>query len=163
VPTFDETVPIGRHSGRRFEPTKRVTADRTQGQGNRRGDAEANSEETNMSNSKVMRSRLPARRASETFTFEMEGLHYRATISRFPKDGYIAEIFLSNDKSGSQADANARDAAVAASLAFQYGCPLSVLRGALLRDLRGKAATPLGVALDLVAEWERSQANEEMA
>jgi hypothetical protein len=80
-----------------------------------------------MSSSTAMRSRLPARRASETFAFEVGGLHYRATISRFPEDGCVAEIFLSNNKSGSQADANARDAAVAASLAFQYGCPLDVL------------------------------------
>jgi len=107
------------------------------------------------------RERLPARRASETFGFEVGGLHYRATVSRFPEGGCVAEIFLSNNKSGSQADSNVRDAAVAASLAFQYGCPLDVLRGALLRDLRGKPATPLGMALDLVAEREGSQANEE--
>jgi hypothetical protein len=110
-----------------------------------------------------MRSRLPTRRASETFDFEVGGLHYRATISRFPEGGCIAEIFLSNNKSGSQADSNVRDAAVAASLAFQYGCPLDVLRNALLRDLRGEAATPLGVALDLVAEPKGSQANAETA
>jgi len=115
-----------------------------------------------MSNSTAMRSRLPSRRASETFDFEVGGLHYRATISRFPEGGCVAEIFLCN-KSGSQADSNVRDAAVAASLAFQYGCPLDVLRNALLRDLRGKAATPLGVALDLVAEREGSQANAETA
>jgi hypothetical protein len=63
----------------------------------------------------------------------------------------VAEVFLSSHKLGSQADANARDAAVAASLAFQYGCPLDVLRGALLRDSRGRPATPLGVALDIAA------------
>ena len=116
-----------------------------------------------MSNSTAMRSRLPSRRASETFDFEVGGLHYRATISRFPEGGCVAEIFLCNNKSGSQADSNVRDAAVAASLAFQYGCPLDVLRNALLHDLRGKAATPLGVALDLVAEREGSQANAETA
>jgi hypothetical protein len=116
-----------------------------------------------MSSSTALRARLPARRASETFDFEVGGLHYRATISRFPEGGSVAEIFLSNNKSGSQADANVRDAAVAASLAFQYGCPLDVLRDALLRDLRGKAATPLGVALDLVAEREGPQTNAETA
>jgi hypothetical protein len=101
-----------------------------------------------------MRSRLPARRASETFGFEVGGLHYHATISRFPESGRIAEIFLSNHRSGSQADANARDAAIAASLAFQYGCPVEVLRGALLRDMQGRPATPLGVALDIAVEQE---------
>ena len=113
--------------------------------------------------SSAKRSRPPPRRACETFGFEVGGLDYYGTISRFAEDGRVAEIFLSNNKSGSQADANARDAAVAASLAFQFGCPLDVLRDALLRDLRGKAATPLGVALDLVAEREGSQANAETA
>jgi ribonucleoside-diphosphate reductase alpha chain len=112
-----------------------------------------------MSNSTTRRSRLPARRASETFSFEIGGLHYRATVSRFPEDGCVAEIFLSNNKSRSQADANARDAAVAASLALQHGCPLDVLRGALLRDVRGRATTPLGVALDLVADLKGSPVN----
>jgi hypothetical protein len=96
--------------------------------------------------SSAKRLRLPPRRASETFGFEVGGLHYYGTISRFTEDGRVAEIFLSNHRSGSQADANARDAAVAASLAFQYGCPLEVLRGALLRDMQGSPATPLGIA-----------------
>jgi hypothetical protein len=104
------------------------------------------------SSSTATRSRLPARRVSETFGFEVGGLYYRATISRFPEGSLVAEIFLSSHKSGSQADANARDAAVAASLALQYGCPLEVLRGALLRDMQGRPATPLGVALDIAAE-----------
>jgi hypothetical protein len=69
-----------------------------------------------------------------------------------PESDCIAEIFLSNHRSGSQADANARDAAIAASLAFQHGCPLEALRGALLRDMQGRPATPLGVALDIAAE-----------
>jgi hypothetical protein len=102
-------------------------------------------------NSPAIRERLANRRASETFGFELDGLHYRATISRFA-DGRIGEIFLSNHKSGSQSDANARDAAVAASKCFQYGCPLNELRGALLRDSHGRPSTPLGCALDLVAE-----------
>jgi hypothetical protein len=106
------------------------------------------------------RERLPNRRASETFSFEVEGLHYCATFSHFA-DGRIGEIFIGNHKVGSQCDTNVRDAALAASLALQHGCPLDVLRGALLRDMRGKAATALGVALDLVAE--RSQGNAETA
>jgi hypothetical protein len=106
------------------------------------------------------RERLPNRRASETFDFQVEGLRYCATVSHFA-DGRIGEIFIGNHKVGSQCDTNVRDAALAASLALQHGCPLDVLRGALLRDVRGKAATPLGVALDLVGE--RSQGNAETA
>jgi hypothetical protein len=95
------------------------------------------------------RQRLSDRRASTTFGFECNGLRYTATISRFA-DGRIAEIFLSNTKPSSQSDVNARDAAVAASLAFQFGCPLDVLRGALLRDGHSMASSPLGAALDQI-------------
>jgi ribonucleoside-diphosphate reductase alpha chain len=89
-----------------------------------------------------------------TFPFEVGGQHYRAIISCFADGRRAAEIFLANGKSGSQADANCRDAVVAASLALQFGCPLEVLRNAFLRDIRGMAATPLGAVLDLVAEQQ---------
>ena len=53
--------------------------------------------------------------------------------------------------SGWHPDANARDAAVAASLALQFGCPLETLQRAVLRDENGNASTPLGAAIDLIA------------
>src|SRR5215831_12636475 len=99
------------------------------------------------------RERLRDRRLSETFTLELHGLRYVASFSRFD-DGRIAEVFLQNHKSSSQSDANARDSAIAASLALQYGCPLDVLRRALLRDAHDNASTPLGVALDVIAGGE---------
>jgi hypothetical protein len=97
------------------------------------------------------RERLPNRRLGETFELQLHGLRYTATISRFA-DGRLAEVFLQNHKPGSQSDSNARDAAVAASLALQFGCPLEVLRRALLRDAQGRPSTPLGAALDQLAE-----------
>ena len=100
------------------------------------------------------RRRLQNRRASLTFNIDCSGLKYTATISRFA-DGRIAEIFLSNTKPSSQSDVNARDSAVAASLAFQFGCPLETLRQALSRDPNGNAASPLGAALDRVAAEDR--------
>ena len=96
------------------------------------------------------RERLPNRRGSETFTLEQR---YIASFSRFD-DGRVAEIFLQDHKPGSQSDSNARDSAIAASLALQYGCPLDVLRRALLRDAQSRASTPLGVALDFIAGQE---------
>jgi hypothetical protein len=89
------------------------------------------------------RNRLPNRRRAETFELEVSGLHYTATIGRFA-DGRLSEIFLQNHKPGSQSDANARDAAVAASLALQFGCPLETLTRALLRDAHDRPSTPLG-------------------
>src|SRR5437588_8753871 len=99
------------------------------------------------------RERLPNRRASTVFDFECAGLRYTATVSRF-RDGRFAEVFVQNHKPGSQSDSNARDAAVAASLALQYGCPLDVLRRALLRDSQGRPSMPLGAAIDAIAEQE---------
>ena len=99
------------------------------------------------------RERLPNRRFSESFTFECGGLRYHTTISRFA-DGRIGEVFLTNSKPASQSDVNARDAALAASLALQFGCPIDVLRKALLRDPRGVASSPLGMALDSLADEE---------
>jgi hypothetical protein len=99
----------------------------------------------------TQRARLPNRRASETFALECAGLNYLATISRFP-DGEIGEIFLSNHKAGSAADTAARDAAIACSIALQFGADVATMRKALCRDSRGNASGPLGVALDLIAE-----------
>jgi hypothetical protein len=101
------------------------------------------------------RARLPNRRLAATFDIEQSGLRYTATIGRF-SDGRVAEVFLQNHKPGSQSDFNVRDSAVAASLALQYGCPLKVLRGAVLRDAYGRPSTPLGAVLDIVEDIKTS-------
>jgi hypothetical protein len=105
-----------------------------------------------ISQNTTRRKRLPNRRRATTLTIEDRGLAYTTTFGHFA-DGNVGEVFLQNHKPGSQADSNA--AAVAASLALQYGCPLEVLRRALLRDSNGRPSTPLGVALDAVGEGER--------
>jgi hypothetical protein len=96
-----------------------------------------------------MRLRLPDRRHSLTFSFNCNGLKYTATVS-FYDDGRVGEIFLGNHRADSHADACAKDSAILASLALQHNVPLDVLRRALLRDQRGNAATPIGIALDLL-------------
>ena len=98
----------------------------------------------------MSRKRLPDRRHSQILELELHGLRYTASFSRFA-DGGVAEVFLQNHKPGSQSDANARDAAVAASLALQFGCPLETLQHAVLRDSSGRPSTPLGAAIDAIA------------
>jgi ribonucleoside-diphosphate reductase alpha chain len=100
------------------------------------------------------RRRLPNRRLAETFELEVAGLKYTATVGRFP-DGSIGELFLTNHKSNSAADTNARDAAIAFSIAVQHGADPEVIRKALCRDSQGRASGPLGAALDAIAESER--------
>jgi hypothetical protein len=75
----------------------------------------------------MTRRRLPNRRLAETFDLEVGGLRYVASIGRFA-DGALAEVFLTNGKCGSDADTAARDGAVVASIALQYGVPLEVIR-----------------------------------
>lgn len=102
----------------------------------------------------VQREKLPQRRPSLTFDFRCGPHHYTATVSYFAGSNRLAEIFLGNGRAGSDVDAAAKDSAVVASLALGYGVPLDVIRHALLRDPRGVASSPLGVALDIISERE---------
>ena len=98
----------------------------------------------------MTRQRLPDRRPYIVFGFHCANLKYTATASWFD-NGRLGEIFLGNHRADSHADACAKDAAILASLALQYGVPLDVLRKALLRDSKGRPSTPIGCALDLLA------------
>jgi hypothetical protein len=99
----------------------------------------------------MSRQRLPSRRASETFAFEVAGLKYVATVSRFA-DGSVGELFINNHKSNSQADTNARDAAITFSIAIQCGADVETIRQALCRDSQGSPSGPLAAALDILAK-----------
>jgi ribonucleoside-diphosphate reductase alpha chain len=99
------------------------------------------------------RRRLPDRRRSIVFSFECSGLHYTASASWFD-DGELGEIFVGNHRTDSHADSCAKDAAILASIALQFGAPLDVLRRAVLRDSQGRPSTPIGHALDLLADQE---------
>ena len=96
------------------------------------------------------RNRLPNRRAAETIGFEHAGAQYQCTAGYFP-DASLGEVFLNHARSDSLLDVLAHDAAILASLALQFGCPLDAIRHALKRDAQGTAVSPIGVALDLIA------------
>ncbi len=76
------------------------------------------------------RSRLPSRRQHEVYRFESYGQICVGGVGRFA-DGGVAELFVNAAKSGSMVEAIAQDAAIVASLALQFGCPLDVLRHAI--------------------------------
>lgn len=98
-----------------------------------------------------VRQRLPNRRPCESLSFTHGGMNYVASISRFT-DGRLAEIFITNHKVGSDADAAAKDSAVVCSIALQHGVEVGTIRRALLRDSRGNPSSPLGKALDLLSD-----------
>lgn len=91
----------------------------------------------------LARLQLINRRAAEVTDFEHGGRRWTATISRLP-DGRIAEIFLDGAKASPLADL-ARETAIVASLALQYGAPLKTIRHAIASH----DASPLGEALSL--------------
>src|SRR6266566_1807122 len=98
----------------------------------------------------MQRQRLPARRAITTLNFEFDGQRYVASAARFD-DGRLAELFVNSaGKAGSAADITAADAAVAISIALQYGADAETIRAALKRNPDGSAQGPLGRALDLI-------------
>ncbi len=98
----------------------------------------------------AQRIRLPNRRLNESLAYTCNGLQYIASFGIF-ETGSLAEVYSANSKSGSHSDAAAKDSAIVCSLALQFGVPLDAIRHALLRDSRGNASSPLGVALDLYA------------
>jgi hypothetical protein len=96
------------------------------------------------------RDSLPNRRASQNIAFERDNLKYQMTIGLYP-DGRIGEVFLNAEHANSLLDVLAHDAAILASLALQFGCPLETIIHALKRDARGVASSPIGAALDRIA------------
>ena len=99
------------------------------------------------------RRRLPNRRLCESFSFELDGLRFTASIGRFV-DGRIAEVFLNNHKAGNQSDTNARDAAILLSFALQHGADINTIRKSLCRDAAGRPLGPVAAALDLIVEHD---------
>jgi hypothetical protein len=96
------------------------------------------------------RERSPGRREHEVLEFEHMVLRCRGGVGRYP-DQRVAEIFLNIAKEGSAADLNARDSAIAPSLALQHGCCLQALRRALTRNPDNSAAGILVRLLDLLS------------
>ena len=97
------------------------------------------------------RERLQDRRERIPVDFEFNGHQFIGGAGLYP-DGRIGELFLNAGKTGTHLSITMQDCAIAASLALQYGCPLEVLRHAMLRDDDGIAAGPLGHLLDRI--WE---------
>jgi hypothetical protein len=99
------------------------------------------------------RERLPDRRPAVTRDIAVSGLRYRVTSGYYP-DGRVAEVFIDGVKVGSAADIAARDSAIAASLAIQFGADPDTIRRALCRDACGRALGPLAAALDVIIQEE---------
>ncbi len=98
-----------------------------------------------------MRRKLPNRRSRTPISFTLDGHKFHAGGGHYPS-GELGEIFLAAGKSGTLLQAICSDAAIAASVALQYGAPIEVLRDAFLRNDQDKPASPLGAAVDLLCQ-----------
>jgi len=110
----------------------------------------------------MTREDLPPRRGTLTLEFNHaldrggQAFPFRVSFSAYD-DGRLAELFLNSAGTlGTALDTGARDAAIAASLALQFGCPAETLRHALTRDGDGAPSGVLGRALDEIAKVDRS-------
>jgi hypothetical protein len=101
----------------------------------------------------VTRERLPDRLASETFSFELDGVRYYTTLGLYSDRG-PSEIFISSYQAGSATAVAARDAALAISFALQFGARLEDIGRALSRDSSGRASGTATRALDLASRRE---------
>jgi hypothetical protein len=108
---------------------------------------------------KPHRTRLPNRRRAETTELAIGGMPVLATVG-FHDDGQPAELFLNSGKTGSAIDALLGDAAVAISVVLQHSVRAAALAKSVARipeTIDGpavKAASPIGAALDLIAQFE---------
>jgi hypothetical protein len=95
----------------------------------------------------------PARRTGDNFEFSHKGHRYIVSV-RYQTSASVApvEIFLNSSKVDSDHDMAARDAAILASVALQFGVPLDALAHALGRDPDGTASSPIGKLLDILLE-----------
>lgn len=96
------------------------------------------------------REKLQNRRRRTPIEFEHWGLEFSGGAGHYP-DRSVGEVFLSAGKTGTQLQISTSDAAVAASIALQYGAPIEVLQKAFLRTDDDKPAGPLGKMFDILA------------
>lgn len=110
------------------------------------------------------RKRLPNRRRSETFEFDVQGqfgrgnMHYVATIG-FKPDGTAGDIFLRAGKAGTDLDIATRELSIAVSMALQHGALIEDMQHAFPHHgVHPEGA--LGTLLKLLLEAKGSDAVE---
>ena len=103
-----------------------------------------------MTRPSIEREGLPDRRAADVVTFQHGGRTWTATFGQFP-DGRVAEVFIDSGKDSPIVDL-AKESAILASLALQFGAPLETLRHALA----GRDEGPIAAALALAPNVEVS-------
>jgi hypothetical protein len=104
----------------------------------------------------MSRNLLPNRRYAETFDINCLGSMYIVQVGYYP-DGGVGEVFINSRRVGSQADINARDAAVLLSLAIQNGIQPADLLDSLMHDAEGNPEGVVGIIVAAVVKWIKEE------
>jgi hypothetical protein len=92
---------------------------------------------------------LPYRRACENFSTKLPGLDRQVTMTiGYYIDGTPGEVFVSDVKAGTHADAMTRDCAVLLSLCLQHGIPVETVAKTITREPDGAPSSVMGVLID---------------
>jgi|TARA_R110002153_G_scaffold64421_3_gene172545 hypothetical protein len=96
-----------------------------------------------------MRKKLPTRRQAESFRIDTPTQRFVCTAGFDNKTGDLQELFFTDRaRVGSGLDDVLYDMGVLVSLALQYGVDKTELLRSLCKDADGKAASPIGQALE---------------
>ena len=94
------------------------------------------------------RLKLPNRRPQTTFVVTHEGQAYSVSVGQAEAGGTPAEVFVQARRTSSTVEALARDAAILASFALQYGAPAIAMQQAMTREENGSPASLVGAVFD---------------
>jgi hypothetical protein len=97
------------------------------------------------------RERLPNRRICFHIEFEHMGQRFIGSYGLHKDEERLAEIFINGWKTGSDSETNMRDASLSDSGLLQSGWVVDQVRKLLTREPSGKASSPVGKFLDIVA------------
>jgi hypothetical protein len=102
----------------------------------------------------TVRRTLPNRRPAILQDIVFNGRRYTIELGRFQEgEPGPSELFIHQAKpSCDDMGAVSRDAAVALSIAMQYGTPIETIRGAVTRNEDGSPASLIGAVVDMMAE-----------
>ena len=105
----------------------------------------------------MTRAHLPNRRHGVAFEVEHEGHRFHVCLGAY-EDGGVGELFITpmgKAGKGSAVEALARDVAIIASIAIQFGVSMDLMRRAVTRDEAGRPSTLVGAVFDACEDFDR--------
>lgn len=103
---------------------------------------------------------LPTRRLCETLSGSYRGHAFTITVG-FTAEGDVAEFFGNASKADSELERTLSDAAIAISLALQFGATVGQIAKTISNRAEGREPSSIvAAAVDLLAVYEREAPHE---